>query len=141
MSALRWLGMGVLTPLAAAATGVAMAVLLGIKLEPGVFIGVTLIVGLPIALLHYALIGGPFYAMAIRRWPVRWWSAALGGAFVGAGPATIFTAILLIGHWARGEAPDLLGALSVVPFGGVPGLVAGLVFRASRGRDPRDAAA
>lgn len=140
MSALRWVGMAVLTPLAAAATGVAM--LNGLDASPGIlsFIGVTLIVGLPIALLHYALVGAPFYSMAIARWPLRWWNAALGGALVGAGPAAILGSILLVGHIARGEAVDPGGLGAFVLFGGIPGMVGGLVLRASRGCDPRDLA-
>lgn len=139
MRDLRWIGMGFLTPLAAAATGVAMAVALGVDLGLGGFIGATLIVGFPIALLHGALVAAPFYAMAIARWPLRWWNAALGGAAAGGGPAAVLGTILWTGHIARGEEAGLAGLGVLILFGAVPGLVGGLVFRAMRGRDPRDA--
>lgn len=47
------------------------------------------VVALIIAGAHAVLIGLPTYWLLSRFWPVRWWSATLGGAVVGSVPAAM----------------------------------------------------
>ncbi len=140
MRELRWLAMGLLPALAAAATGVVLFEVIGLRFPVGALIAITLMAGLPIALLHLFIVAAPLYSMAIGRWPLRWWNAALGGFLVGSGPFAILALMLFGGHVMRGEVPDIAGLGIPFLIGGIPGLTGGLVFRAIRGRDPRDVA-
>ena len=88
--------------------------------------------GATIAFLHAALIGGTAYIFLIDRWPVRWGNAALTGMLIGAVPAGLFFLAVAI------MTPESRYGFEPVLFCGFCGLVGGLVFRAVRGRDPRD---
>lgn len=85
-------------------------------------------VALAIAFLHALFIAAPFYLFLIRRWPLRWWSAGLGGLLIGALPS---------GAMVGATSATWSDAGWRIAFGGACGLVGGLTFRALRGRDPR----
>jgi hypothetical protein len=68
--------------------------------EIPLLIMITFLGGVPVALLHATLIGLPAYVVLSRRWTIRWWSAAIGGALTGGVPA----GLLILGATALGSA-------------------------------------
>ena len=79
-------------------------------------LGLMLIVGVPLALLHALLVGLPAYLLLRRWWPLRAWNAAAGGFLVGALPVSLLT--IRSGYWPGSEAPAA----------GLCGVAGGLAF-------------
>lgn len=123
--------------LAAAATGVAMLVLAAPEFRTHALVGLALFVGVLIAGFHGVFVAGPLYVFAKPRWPLRWWSAALGGYVSGIIPFTIFWLFHTAQALASGYSFEIMAWLEVVVWLGGSGAVGGLVFRAIYGRDPR----
>ena len=58
-------------------------------LDAVMWFGITLVVGLPVATVHMMLLGLPVYERFARRDLVHWWTAAIGGALIGALPLSL----------------------------------------------------
>jgi uncharacterized membrane protein YvlD (DUF360 family) len=107
----------------------------------------TLLFGLPIALLHAFVLGLPAYLVLRRFRALGWWSAALGGFVVGAAPIALLTlrpiydfeygadVLVIHGHYtAAGWRSYAVAAATGGVYGAVGGLACWLVIR--RARDP-----
>jgi len=130
---------GAAAALVAGLTGVAILLFPGFASTPGLILFFGLFIGAPIAAAHGAIVGGPLYYFAGRRWPLRWWNAALGGFVTGMIPVTTLWLMqgadgLFAGHPFQVEPV----AAALLLFGG-SGAVGGLVFRAIRGPRPASA--
>jgi hypothetical protein len=54
-------------------------------------LGLILVFALPVAAAHALLLGLPLYLLLRLRWPLRWWSAALGGFAVAVIPVSLLS--------------------------------------------------
>jgi hypothetical protein len=79
----------------------------------------SLLIGLPIALLHFLVLALPAYAVLREYWPLSWWAAALSGFIVGAMPAG------LLGLATLDPASD---AITLSFAAGLLGLSGGVAF-------------
>ena len=129
------IGRAGLAAAAAAAGSVALAVVMLAPLEQAGMAVLFLTFGLPIALFHVFVLGLPLYLRLRRRWPLRWWSAGLGGFFVGAAPiASLSLPGLLRDAYSDAgpviyDGPPLVLRVLLYAFeAGLPGLVGGLTF-------------
>ena len=82
---------------------------------------ITLPLGFVIAFLHTAVLGLPLYLLLSRKWRLRWWSAALGGALVGATPFG-----LMMGAASLSDGGG--AALGAIAWTGAYGALGGLAF-------------
>lgn len=123
--------------MAAAAIGVAMLLLFAPEFRTHGVVGLALVVGVFIAGMHAAFVGSLLYVFAEARWPLRWWSAALGGFVTGIIPISIFWLFHSAQALASGHSLELLAWLEAVVWLGGSAAVGGLAFRAIYGRDPR----
>jgi hypothetical protein len=80
----------------------------------------TLVVGFVLAFLHTGLLGLPLYLLLSLKWRLRWWSAVLGGAVVGAAPFALLTSAALLSD----HTGEMLRAVGwVAAYGALGGLV------------------
>ncbi len=135
MRAPAWGGVsaGLAASLAAAITGAVLSAWLGLDLAPRAYLWVILFFAFPIALGHAAIIGAPLYAAAIAHWPLRWWSAVLGGLVTGMLPVAVVALANAVQMAAAHRAVDSSGLLELLLVPGAAGAVGGLVFRALHG--------
>ncbi len=119
--------------LAAACAPIVVGVALAVLQEPPMdmqmatgWVLTALTFGFPLALFPALLVALPAYLLLRRRWPMRWWHAALAGALIGA----------II--WPLGSMDMDLATLAVTTTAGV---ISGLAFRLAVGRDRREAGA
>lgn len=96
----------------------------------GGWMALSLYFGVPVALFHAFAIALPFYSMLEARWPLRWWSAAIGGALVAMAPATILALVVVAVGAASGGAlwQPLVSALALISGLGMAGVAGGLIF-------------
>lgn len=120
---------------AAAAASVAIVVAMVAGSELAGIVVLVLLFGVPIALVFVLVFALPLYRHLRRRWPLRWWSAALGGFFVGAVPITLLGLPALLREMLSDTGPIISSGppliLRMLLFGleaGLPGLVGGLTF-------------
>ena len=76
-----------------------------------------------IALAHQLLLGLPPYLLVRRHWQLRWWSAMIAGALIGAVPVNLFF-LLSSGH----DRSFLVLVFWLASFFAGSGAVAGLAF-------------
>ena len=92
---------------------------------------ISTIVGAPIALLHAIPIGMPAYAILVKRWPIRWWSAALIGLPAGIVPTAI-VALMVVAIQAASHEEAIIASLQLalwlLAWLGLAGVTGGLTF-------------
>ncbi|HSI18375.1 MAG TPA: hypothetical protein VK980_11430 [Sphingomonas sp.] len=90
----------------------------------------SMIVGVPIALIHAFGIALPLYAKLSARRPLRWWSAALGGLFVGTAPAGLIALAVMVVQGPSWGVPleSFLLVGWYLGWLGLAGVAGGLVF-------------
>lgn len=143
------IGFGVATFAGPAMVGFASALMTfqqgpNFLLQLGNWMVVSTIIGAPIALLHVVPIGMPVYAFTVRRWPLRWWSAALGGVLVGIVPTALVALVMVSIQAASGEEAIIESmrlALWLLAWFGLAGLAGGLTFWLFARGDAKDATA
>jgi len=96
--------------------------LFGLDSPPAARAGIlflSLLFGLPIALLHLLVLALPAYLVLREYWSLSWWAAALGGFVVGAIP---------VGLLALGTVDPSSDAVTLSFGGGLLGLSGGVAF-------------